>query len=276
VCGAVDAANRVDRERLGEWCACDPGGRRFGVCLWTQGRSRHSGAAAAATEPAHHSPPRPPAFTAFSHIDTVLSILRNIHPEHIEEITYHDCFDDSIGKNNSDMSMFIVLKPGIGYENGIGSYVIADKPAAARALAVDSLARFRFRLLGVYDLDTGDPLPDVDVIDSASGVRAKTTATGTVSLFFVPEGPGALRLHRDGFRDTTLSVTISPADTVPLTVLLSRRPRDNGEAASAAGLESRPGRSVRSRSLGTVVSAFASRVPTFRSLRRSHRRAVVQ
>ncbi|MDB4876367.1 MAG: hypothetical protein JWM41_2813 [Gemmatimonadetes bacterium] len=173
------------------------------------------------------APPRAPRspFTAFSHIDTVLSILRNIHPEHIQEITYHDCFDDSIGKNNSDMSMFVVLKPGIGYKNGVGSYVIDDHPAAGRALSVDSLPRFRFRLLGVYDLDTGDPVPDVDVIDSASGVRAKTTATGTVSLFFVPEGSGALRLHRDGFRDTTLAVTISPVDTVPLTILI-RRQRD--------------------------------------------------
>ena len=71
--------------------------------------------------------PAPSPFTAFSHIDTVLSILRYIKPEHIAEITYHDCFDTSIGKTHSDMAMFIVLKPGIGYKDGIGSYVLADE-----------------------------------------------------------------------------------------------------------------------------------------------------
>jgi hypothetical protein len=169
--------------------------------------------------------PKPP-WTHFSHIDSVLSILATIKPEHIAEITYHDCFDQSIGKNHSDMAMFIVLKPGIGFENGRGSYVIADQPARARAdaLQVGNLPRYRFRLLGVFDTSTGEPLPDVDVIELVGGNRARTTATGTLALFFVPEGTNALRLHHDGFRDTTVTVSISPADTVPLTFLLNRQP----------------------------------------------------
>lgn len=168
---------------------------------------------------------RPSPWTQFSHIDSVLSILRWIKPEHIAEVTYHDCFDQSVGKNHSDMAMFIVLKPGIGFKDGVGTYVVAaDTTRRERRLATDSLPRYRFRLLGVYDMMTGDPLNDADVIDVATGTRARTTATGTVSLFFVPDGANALRLHRAGFRDTTITVTISPADTVPLTMVMRRAP----------------------------------------------------
>jgi hypothetical protein len=170
--------------------------------------------------------PLKPAFTQFSHLDSVLSILAIIKPEHIAEITYHDCFDQSVGKTHSDMAMFIVLKPGVGFENGRGSYVVPERPARARAdaLQVGNLPPYRFRVVGVFDTSTGDPLPDVDVIELAGGNHAKTTSTGTLALFFVPEGTNTLRLHHDGFRDTTVTVNISPADTVPLTLLLNRQP----------------------------------------------------
>ena len=172
--------------------------------------------------------PLPPAFTAYSHIDTVLSILQSIKPEHIAEITYHDCFDMSIGKNHSDMAMFIVLKPGVAYANGTGSYVVADSMTRLpRRYAADSAASplpaYRFRIAGVFDPDSGDPLPGVDVVDTLTGTNARTTATGTVSLVFVPEGRRVLRLHRDGYRDTTFTLTISPADTAPLTLVLFRQ-----------------------------------------------------
>ncbi len=172
-------------------------------------------------------PPLRPAFPQFSHIDTVLSILHSIKPEHIAEITYHDCFDMSVGKAHDSMAMFIVLKDGIGYDDGVGSYVIADRPRRSIASDLDSLPRYRFRVVGVFDGGTGDPLPNVDVIDTLTRTSAKTTGTGTVSLFFVPVGARPLRLHLDGYRDTTLTVTISPADTVPLTLVLSRPPNHN-------------------------------------------------
>jgi len=173
---------------------------------------------------ARASQPARPAFTQFSHIDTVLSILHSIKPEHIAEITYHDCFDTSIGKAHDSMAMFIVLKPGIGYDDGVGSYVIADRPARIARSELDTLPRYRFRVVGVFDDATGDPLPNVDVIDTLTGTSAKTTVTGTVSLFFVPPGARPLRLHLAGYRDTTLTVTISPADTTALTLILSRPP----------------------------------------------------
>jgi hypothetical protein len=175
------------------------------------------------------SPPLP--WTQYRHIDTVLSILRGIKPEHVAEVTYQDCHGGAVGKNHSDMAMFIVLKPGIGYDDNYGSYVIAEDSAKVNArhvagapgFSVDSLARYRFRLLGTYDLATGDPLADVAVIDTLSGLSALTTTTGTVSLFFLPEGERAVRLHRDGYRDTTITVTISPQDTLPLTLVMKRQ-----------------------------------------------------
>jgi len=165
-------------------------------------------------------------WTQYGHIDTVLSILRSIKPEHIAEVTYQDCFGGAVSKNRSEMSMFIVLKPGIGYDDNRGSYVIADDTMKNRApgFVVDSLAHYRFRLLGTYDLATGDPLADVAVTDTLTGLSARTTTTGTVSLFFLPEGTRAVRLQHAGFRDTTISVTISPSDTLPLTLVLTRKP----------------------------------------------------
>ena len=169
--------------------------------------------------------PPPSPWTVFTHVDTVLSILRSIKPQHIAEVTYHDCFDTSINATHSDMSMFIVLKPGIAYRNGVGSYVVADSASRLAASDLDSLPRFRFRLLGAFDQETGDPLADVDVIDRVSGTRATTTSTGTVSLFYIPEGQRPVRLHRDGYRDTTFTIRISAADTLPLTIVLSRQSR---------------------------------------------------
>lgn len=169
----------------------------------------------------------PLPWTSFKHIDTVLAILRSIKPEHIAEVTYQDCFGGAVGKNHSEMAMFIALKPGIGYEQGVGSYVIGDDTTKQRrgaTIAADTLSRFRFRVLGAYDAFTGDPLADVAVTDTASGLTARTTATGTVSLVFLPEGTSALHLHADSYRDTTISVTISPQDTLPLTLVLTRKP----------------------------------------------------
>jgi len=169
----------------------------------------------------------PPQSPPPTHLDTVLSILHLIRPEHISEISYRDCFDASAGKNNSDLAMFITLKPGVGFDQGRGSYIVEEAVAAGRdtmtdRMTVGDLPRYRFRLLGLYDAGSGDPIAAAEVSDSTSGVRATTTATGTVSLFFVPEGLRTIRLHAAGFKDTTIAVTIAPTDTVPITMTLTR------------------------------------------------------
>jgi hypothetical protein len=60
-----------------------------------------------------------------------VSVLTDIAPEHIEEMTYKDCFDHSMAVVGSRDALFIVLKPGVVYQPGVGSYV-DDTPIPAR------------------------------------------------------------------------------------------------------------------------------------------------
>jgi hypothetical protein len=80
---------------------------------------------------------------------------------------------------------------------------------------------YRNRLLGVYDMRTGDPIEGAEVSDVLARNTALTTATGTVSLAFLPDGGAMIRIRKVGYAVETMVVAISPVDTVPLTVLLS-------------------------------------------------------
>jgi len=80
---------------------------------------------------------------------------------------------------------------------------------------------YRYRLLGVYDEQTGEPLEGVEVADVLNGNKSLTTKTGTVSLLFLPEGASLIRLRKVGYELQTMTVSISPADTNPITVVLA-------------------------------------------------------
>jgi hypothetical protein len=79
---------------------------------------------------------------------------------------------------------------------------------------------YRRRLLGVYDAATGSPLSGVEVSDTLSGLHALTTATGTLSLFYLPDGGAPLRVRKSGYADTTFFARISARDTMPITLVL--------------------------------------------------------
>jgi hypothetical protein len=157
--------------------------------------------------------------------------LAQIKPEHIEEITYKGCYDRSMDGAAQRNAAFIVLKSGIGYDWTRGSYVIDDdKTAAGRIQRIErqradsighAVARYRLRLLGVYDGSTGDPLAGASVTDTVSRTTARTTGTGTVSLAFLPDGISTLRIQKPGYTPVLVDVRISPADTVPLTLILA-------------------------------------------------------
>ncbi len=105
------------------------------------------------------------------------------------------------------------------------AFLLAARPDRAQSPArPDSAAasnRHRFRLLGVYDATSGEPVEGVEVADFLNGISALTTKTGTVSLFFLPDGGALVRLRKIGYETQTLAVSITPADTLPITVVLS-------------------------------------------------------
>jgi hypothetical protein len=63
---------------------------------------------------------------AVSGISDIVFALYEIEPEHIAEMRFRDCFDTTVPDVGGSNALFIVLKPGVIYEPGVGSFV-ADK-----------------------------------------------------------------------------------------------------------------------------------------------------
>jgi len=144
---------------------------------------------------------------------TIASVLASIKPEHIAEVQYHPCTEAIAGTPaQATNAIFVTLKPGVGFRPGIGSYVTTPQHAST----------FVARILGVFDQTSGAPLANVEVLDVTSGTFARTTATGTVSLAFIPAGQWTLRILEPGYDSVTVPVTISPRDTTPITIVLSK------------------------------------------------------
>ena len=94
-----------------------------------------------------------------------------------------------------------------------GARLTSQAPAA-------TLAAYRHRVLGVFDGQSGEPLEGATVTDVMSGTFALTTRTGTVALSYLPDGGSLVRIQKLGYQAQTLMVAISPADTVPMTIVL--------------------------------------------------------
>lgn len=166
-------------------------------------------------------------------------VLTTIKPEHVAEMHYSDCLDNTMPKLDQRSAVFIVLKPGVEYTHQRGSFVspphtthLAEGARSASSMlremfpveASDSRATlppYRSRVIGVFDGLKNVPLDAVAVISDSLGKETRTTPSGAASLFFLPEGKSQIRVSKPGYRDTTFAVTISPSDTVPITVLLA-------------------------------------------------------
>jgi hypothetical protein len=168
--------------------------------------------------------------------EQVANILHGIKPEHVAELHYHDCFDTSLSGIDATSALYIVLKPGIDFSYGRGSYAtmrgqgtaesgFSLEPTPRSSLAPEGFAAYRHRILGVFDGDGGAPLAGVLVLDVNTGVRTVTPETGAVSLWFLPEGSSTLRLTKGGYAEKMISVSIAASDTVPITLLLDRLAR---------------------------------------------------
>jgi hypothetical protein len=165
----------------------------------------------------------PPAIVVLG--PDVRGVLATIKPEHIASIVMHDCMEMFMG---SEGGIFGELKSGVRYEPGVGSLVVTkgaqdsilDRIVRKPAVAVTSLTSPR--LLGLYDALTGEPIVDADIIEAATGTRAKSSATGSASLDWMTPGPGIIWISKFGYRSDTIAVSISALDTVPITVVLTR------------------------------------------------------
>jgi hypothetical protein len=63
-----------------------------------------------------------PPSTRISYVP--VAVLSDIAPEHIQEMTYHDCFDSSIAAVGSVNALFVTLKPGVAFQRDVGSFVV--------------------------------------------------------------------------------------------------------------------------------------------------------
>ena len=104
----------------------------------------------------------------------------------------------------------------LGFLLALGATVVKGQTPAA----TERLPAYRARLLGVYDARTGDVIAGAEVIDVLSKTKAVTTTTGTVTLAFLPDGGSMVRVQKIGYTPSTTVIPISPADTLPFTVLL--------------------------------------------------------
>jgi hypothetical protein len=89
----------------------------------------------------------------------------------------------------------------------------APEPAAIPA--------YRHRLLGVFDGTSGAPVEGAQVTDVLNKISALTTATGTVTLVFLPDGGSLVRIQKIGYEPQTIAVSIAPADTAAITIVLN-------------------------------------------------------
>ena len=160
---------------------------------------------------------------------TIQSVMASIHPEHIEEVNFADCDDTSVDKVKGNSAIFVTLKSGVAFEPGVGSYVLQeaalapnDRASVNEAAMATKPSAYRNRLLGVYDELTGEPIAGAEVADSTSGTFATTTVTGTVSLAFLPDGISTLLIRKPGYPELHLPVVISPKDSLPITLVLSK------------------------------------------------------
>ncbi|MGH7622009.1 MAG: hypothetical protein ACREMU_06680 [Gemmatimonadaceae bacterium] len=67
---------------------------------------------------------------------------------------------------------------------------------------------------------SGAPIDSCAVTDSTTGITARTTKTGTISLGFLEPGMNTLTIAKPGYDPISVQVDSAPADSVPVTIVL--------------------------------------------------------
>ena len=87
-------------------------------------------------------------------------------------------------------------------------------------LAQNPLPTSAGRILGVFSAESGKPIVGAEIMDLATHVSARTTVTGTVSLGFIAGSRALLSIRQVGYAQQVLAVSLTAADTTPITVVL--------------------------------------------------------
>lgn len=104
---------------------------------------------------------------------------------------------------------------------GLSPRLSSQTPDTARVAAANVKLPYRYRLLGVYDAGNNAGVQGAEVVDLSTGAKSATNRSGLVSLDFLPEGGGLVRIRKFGYAPVTTFIPISPKDTTPVTEVLS-------------------------------------------------------
>jgi len=116
---------------------------------------------------------------------------------------------------HSTNAIFVTLKSGIGFDPVVGSYLaMSPSPSAVAPVRAVSMPR----LIGVFDLATGQVIEDAEVVDVGSGTFMRTSATGTATLTFLSADAKEISIRKAGYEPLTMAI---PHDTASLTVVLT-------------------------------------------------------
>src|SRR5579872_2206085 len=134
-------------------------------------------------------------------------------PQHTECPAYSSCGPRLAGRMDGGIhrsALALVMLSGLAGASAAQQRPTRSDSSAATQRGV--VPAYRYRVLGVFDEETGAPIADVQVTDVLNGTSALTTITGTVSLMFLPDGGSLVRLRKVGYAVQTFMVTISPAN----------------------------------------------------------------
>jgi hypothetical protein len=90
------------------------------------------------------------------------------------------------------------------------------------------------RLLGVFDDATGQPVGSAEVLDLATRRKSFTSVSGAVSLARLDPGVTVLQIRKIGYASRMQTVSVTPADTVSITMLLKPLAQELPEVRTTA------------------------------------------
>lgn len=87
---------------------------------------------------------------------------------------------------------------------------------------IAAVSRPPIRLINAVDDQTGEVIPGVEVFEESANWSFLTSSTGSANLGVIAPDGGKIHLRKIGFEEQTLTVTMAPADTAPITIRMKR------------------------------------------------------